>query len=390
MGELFTVEDYRNKARRRLPKMVFDFVDGGAGSEVTLRSNVEAFERIVFRPRFLVDVSVRSTRVSVLGTSLALPVILAPTGLQRLVHRRGELEAAAAAGRSGTVYIASTASGYSLEEIAAVAQGPLWFQLYLWRDRALVESLVRRAARAGYSVLVVTVDVPQVGLRRRDTKNGMSLPPKITLRNLFDGARHPRWVLELVAGPQITFKNLVDVGLGRSRTGMALMAYANKELTNPATTWDELRWLKATWSGKLVVKGVLTAEDAQEAVNAGADAVVVSNHGGRQLDGAPAALDVLPEVVTAVGDRCEVLVDGGIRQGSDVVKAIALGARAVLLGRAYWWGLAVDGERGVLAVLEILRSEIDNVLALIGRPSVDDVDASAVAPRPPVPAPYPS
>lgn len=380
MGRPVSVEDYRLTAKRRLPKMIFDFVDGGAGHEGTMRSNVAAFDRVVLRPRSLVDVSRRSTATTVLGESLSLPVILAPTGLQRLVHRHGELKAAAAAGQAGTAYIASTASGFSLEEIASAAQGPLWFQLYLWRDRALVESLVRRAAAAGYTVLVVTVDVPQVGLRLRDMRNGMSIPPKVTLRNLYEGARHPRWVRELFAGPQITFKNIVDTDFARGVNGMSLMAHANRELTNPTTTWDELRWLKQAWPGKIVVKGLLTAEDAAAAVDAGADGVVVSNHGGRQLDGGPATLDVLPEVVAAVGDRCEVLLDGGVRQGADVVKAIALGARAVLIGRPYWWGLAVNGQQGVLDIIEMLRSELDNVLAQIGRPTIDSIDASAIGP----------
>ncbi|MCK5892592.1 alpha-hydroxy acid oxidase [Aeromicrobium sp.] len=378
-----TLEDLRRRSRRRLPRFVFDFVDGAAGDEVSMVDNQEAFRRLRIQPRQQVDVSARSTRTTVLGEELTSPVMLAPTGLQRLVHRHADLEAARAASRFGTTYVVSSASAFSVEELAAVSDRPLWFQLYLWRDRRAVEHVVRRARDAGYSTLVVTVDVPIVGTRDRDLRNGMSLPPRITARNVFEGARHPRWALDLVSGPPITFKNFAEFA-PQSR-GMALMKYANEELTNPASGWDDLRWLRELWPGPLVVKGVMSAHDAELAVAAGADGVIVSNHGGRQLDGVPATIDVLPEVVTAIGDRAVVMLDGGVRRGTDVLKALALGARAVFVGRPYWWGLTCRGEAGVTQVLEILRSELDSAMALSGRPTIADVGADLVWRPPPTP-----
>jgi isopentenyl diphosphate isomerase/L-lactate dehydrogenase-like FMN-dependent dehydrogenase len=379
MAELFTIEQMRLAARRKLPKQIFDFIDGGAGDEITLRANRTAFERVVLRPRQLVDVSTRTLSRRVLGETLPLPIVFAPTGLQRLVHRNGELETARAAGDAALPFTVSTGSSFSIEEIAAVSSGSLWFQLYLWRDRDVVSSLVNRAKAAGYRVLVVAVDVPLVGLRDRDLRNGMTIPPRIRPKNVLDAARHPRWVRELITGPPITFRNFVNSGLPVGDSGLKLMAYVNKNLINPRATWEELLWLRALWPGKLIVKGVLTAEDSVRAVEAGADGVVVSNHGGRQLDCVPATLDVLPEVVAAVGDRAEVLVDGGIRRGTDIVKALALGARAVMIGRPYWWGLTLAGGVGVSRVIEIFRDELDMALALIGRPDVSELDASAVS-----------
>lgn len=373
-----SIEDLRKSARRRLPKFVFDFVDGGAGDEVTMRRNIEAFADLVLRPNQLVDVSKRSTSTVVLGEQVSLPILLAPTGLQRLVHRRGELEAAAGAGDAGTIYTVSTASGFSLEQIADAANGPLWFQLYLWRDRAVVSNLVERAQRAGYTTLVLTVDVPQVAVRDRDIRNGMSVPPRITAQNIFQGAVHPRWTREFLTGPGITFKNIEGLVTGDANKGMALMAYANSELTNPGATWDEVDWLRGIWPGKLVVKGVLTDVDALRAVDHGADGVIVSNHGGRQLDGSAATMHALPEVVAAVGASVEVLLDGGVRRGVDVIKAIALGAKAVMIGRPYWWGLSLAGRAGVTNVLEILRRELDIALALTGRPTIESIDRSVL------------
>lgn len=366
-----SIEDLRHRSRRRLPRFVFDFVDGAAGDEISMVNNQEAFRRLRIQPHQQVDVSTRSTRTTVLGEELETPVLLAPTGLQRLVHRHADLEAARAASHHGTTYVVSSASAFSVEEIAAVSDRPLWFQLYLWRDRAAVEHVVERARNAGYSTLVVTVDVPIVGTRDRDVRNGMSLPPRITPRNVLEGARHPRWTLDLVTGPPITFKNFAD--FAPQARGMALMKYANEELTNPASRWDDLRWLRDLWHGPLVVKGVMSAHDARLAVEAGADGVIVSNHGGRQLDGVPATIDVLPEVVSAVGQRTEVMLDGGVRRGIDVMKALALGARAVFIGRPYWWGLTCRGEAGVTHVLDILRAELDTAMALSGRPTIADI-----------------
>lgn len=350
---------------------MFDFVDGGAGGEVTLRDNEAAFRRIKFLPRAQVDVSSRSTATTVLGEELSLPVMLAPTGLQRLVHPRADLLAARAATRAGSNYVVSSASAFSVEEVAREADRPLWFQLYLWRDPAAIDHVVGRALAAGCSTLVVTVDVPVVGVRERDVRNGMSLPPRITARNVYEGARHPAWATGLVRGPRITFKNFAD--FVPDANGMALMQYANTQLVNPGATWDDLKRLRDRWPGALVVKGVMSAQDARSAVEAGADGVIVSNHGGRQLDGLPAAVDVLPEVVAAVGSQTDVMMDGGIRRGTDVLAALALGAKAVFIGRPYWWGLACRGEEGVTAVLRMLRDELDTAMALSGRPTINEI-----------------
>jgi L-lactate dehydrogenase (cytochrome) len=377
MPRSVSLADYRRQARRRLPQFVFDFVDGGAGDETTLRANEDAFARVPLRTRTGVDVASRTTSTTVLDNSVSLPVLLAPTGLQRLVHRHADVEAARGAARAGTVYVASSASAFSIEEVTRGAgHSHVWFQLYAWRDRDVADRVIGRAADAGCSTLVVTVDVPVVGLRDRDLRNGMSIPPRITARNVFEGARHPRWTRHLLTGPPITFKNFE--GLVPASRGMALMQYANEKLTNPATTWVELERMRRSWPGRFVVKGVLTAADARSALDIGADGVVVSNHGGRQLDGVPASLTALPAVVEAVGRDMEVLLDGGVRRGIDVLRALALGARAVMIGRPYWWGLAVDGERGVAAVLETLRRELDLALALTGVPRVQDVDRSVL------------
>ena len=347
LKDLVTVEDVRARARRRLPRMVFEFVDGGAGDEVTLRANRSAFEPWVFRPRMLVDVSERDQRVTVLGEELSLPVIFSPAGLLKLVHRDGELGAARAAAAAGTVFTLSTGSSYTIEQVAEAASGPQWFQLYLWSDRSVIEGLVERAKAAGYRALCLTVDVPVVSRRERDIRNGMRIPPRPTAANALDTLRRPDWLLGYLRDRDITFANFTELGLGTSAT--ALGTFTNTKMVNPGQSWEDLDWLRELWSGPLLVKGVLTGDDARQAVDRGADAVVVSNHGGRQLDGAPGALAALPEVVAAVGDRTEVLLDGGVRRGADVVKAVALGARAVMMGRPYVYGLGAGGGTGRLA-----------------------------------------
>ena len=341
--------------------------------------NRAAFERLRLHPRQQVDVSVRSMSTTVLGTEIAMPLLLGPTGLQRLVHRRADLEVAEAAGRAGIPFVVSASTAFTVEEIAAASPGDLWLQVYPWRDRGALEHVVKRAAAAGFSTLVVTVDVPLLARRERDIRNGMSIPPRTTPATVYQGARHPRWVTHLVRGPEITFANFKDLVPGSK--GMALMSWVNQELTNPGARWDELQWLRRAWPGPLVVKGIMTAGDARLAVREGADAVVVSNHGGRQLDQTPATVDVLPHVVAAVGDRVEVLVDGGVRRGTDILTALALGARAVLVGRPYWWGLAAGGASGVAAVIEILKAELDMAMALSGRPTIASVGRDLLYPE---------
>jgi isopentenyl diphosphate isomerase/L-lactate dehydrogenase-like FMN-dependent dehydrogenase len=370
-----SVADVRAEARRRLPRVVFDFVDGGADDEVTLRRNTEAFDGIAFRPRVLVDVSRRDLGTVILGRRLELPVIFGPAGLQGLVHRAGEPAAARAAHAAGTVYVLSAGSSYPLESVRSRSDGPLWFQLYLWGDRSRCEELVERAQRSGYAALCVTVDAPVGGNRRRDARNGMSIPFRLRPRMIAGALRRPRWLPTAYASLRTHTGNLPLEAKGA--TGAIGTAEWTTRMMNPAATWAELEWLRRIWQGPLVVKGILAPEDARRAAAAGADAVVVSNHGGRQLDGAITSIEALPDVVDAVGDEVEVLLDSGIRRGGDVVKALAIGARACLVARPYLFGLAA-GPGGPGRVLEIYRAEIDRTLALLGVPRVDALDRSCV------------
>jgi 4-hydroxymandelate oxidase len=355
LGAYLTVDEFEEAARGRLPRMVFDYFAGGAGEEWTLAENRRAFERWVLRPRVLVDVSDIDLRTSVLGQEVAFPILLAPTALQRMAHRYGELATARAAASLGALMVLSTVSTASLEEVAG-AGARLWFQLYVLKDRDLTAELVKRAHAAGYGALVLTVDAPILGRRFRDDRNRFSLPPGIGMANL------------------------EGMGLPESE-GSRLFAFF-VERHDASMTWDDVAWLGSLTPMPLVLKGIVRGDDATRAVEAGADAIVVSNHGGRQLDGAAATIDVLPEVIEAVEGRAEVLVDGGIRRGSDAMKALALGARAVLVGRPYLWGLAVDGEAGVRRVMELLRDELALAMALCGCPSVADIDHSLVARAP--------
>jgi L-lactate dehydrogenase (cytochrome) len=373
-----TVSDFRKVAQRRLPKFVFDYADGAGGGETTMHLNRAAFETLRLHPHQQVDVSKRSMETTVLGRRLSMPMLLGPTGLQRLVHRRADLEVAQAAGAADIPFVVSASTAFTVEQIADASRGDLWLQVYPWRDHKALEHVMARAAAAGYSTLVVTVDVPLLASRERDLRNGMSIPPRITPRNVYQGARHPRWVGHLLRGPEITFINFEALAPGSK--GMALMQWVNNALTNPGAEWSELQWLRRQWPGPLVVKGIMTVHDARMAVDAGADAIVVSNHGGRQLDYTPATAEVLPRVVDAVSHRAEVLVDGGVRRGADILKALALGARAVLVGRPYWWGLAAGGARGVGEVIEIFRSELDMAMALSGRPTIDSIGRDLLFP----------
>ncbi|MDG2427697.1 MAG: alpha-hydroxy acid oxidase [Acidimicrobiales bacterium] len=372
---LASVRDLERMASRKLPRIVSDFVAGGADGELTLQSNLSALDQIKWSPRYLRDVSERSISTDVLGKSVEVPVMLSPAGLASLVHRDGELAAAKAAESAGTVFVVSTASSYSLEEISAVTNGRLWFQVYLWKSREVVKSLVERAEKSGYEALVLTIDVPVVGKRVRDVRNGMAIPPRIRPGSVMDVLRRPRWLAHLLKGPELTFGSLT--GTVDPEGHQSIASYVDQELSNSAATWDELTWLRGIWKGPLLVKGIVATEDAREAVRRGADGIIVSNHGGRQLDGCPAAIEVLPGVVEAVGDRVEVFMDGGVRCGSDVIKARALGARAVLVGRPWFWGLAVGGQEGVEKMLHIFSDEIDRSLALLGSPDFKRVDQSA-------------
>jgi L-lactate dehydrogenase (cytochrome) len=373
------IADLRRLAERRLPRAIFDYIDGGAEAEVTLRGNCRAFEQVTLRPRSAVATRACDLRTTVLGTTLELPVLLAPVGSSRMFYRNGEAAAARAAGDAGTVYILSTLSGTRLEEVKAATKGPAWYQVYLVGGREVTTSALRRARAAGFSAIVVTIDTPVAGLRERDVRNGVnSLISRgfwPTVRALPGLVAHPRWLAGFLAdGGLMSFPN-VELPGGHP------MPYADVgvALEQSMVSWDDLRWIRDVWQGPIVIKGVHTAADARCAMDAGADAIVVSNHGGRQLDGVAPTLRVLPEVLDAVDGRIEVLVDGGIRRGSDVIKALAMGARAVLVGRAYAYGLAAAGEAGVRRAIAILRSDLIRTLKLLGCPSLAALDRSYVA-----------
>jgi isopentenyl diphosphate isomerase/L-lactate dehydrogenase-like FMN-dependent dehydrogenase len=372
------VEDLRPIARRRLPKPVFDYLDGAAEGEVTLLENRRVFEDVTFRPRHAVAVPQCNLRTRVLGFDLALPVLLAPVGYSRLMHPGGEVAAARAAGKAGTAYVLSTISGHKLEDVRAGSSGPVFYQLYLMGGRGAAEAAIERARKAGFSALVVTIDTPVSGIRERDYRNGMKelisggllekLPfiPQVLSR--------PAWLIDfLLDGGMPGLPNVVVPGRGPMQ-----LVDINAALAESAVTWADLRWIRELWRGPIVVKGVLTGDDGRRAVDEGAAAISVSNHGGRQLDGVPASLRALPEVVKAVNGQVEILMDGGVRRGTDAVKAICLGARAVLCGRAYAYGLAAAGEAGVARALEILRVDLERTLRLLGCPSVADLDRSYV------------
>ncbi|HZI05844.1 MAG TPA: alpha-hydroxy acid oxidase [Archangium sp.] len=375
MPRLANIEDLRRQAGRRLPRFLFDFVEGGADDEVTVRANRQAFSHYTFRARTLVDVSARDLSTTLLGQRLALPVILGPVGLAGLLAPKGEVLAAQAAARKETIFVLSTMSVCTIEEVAAAAPAPRWFQLYIWKDREITRSLVERARAAGYTALCLTVDVPDMGNRERDVRNGFVVPPRLTLTNVMDLLLHLGWALRMTRSPRATFGNFVDTKALARRDAVSVAGYTSRQF-DQSVTWADLEWLRGLWPGPLVLKGITTAEDARRAVEHGVQAIVVSNHGGRQLDGMPAALDVLPEIAEAVGGRAELILDGGIRRGSDVVKALALGARACMIGRPFLYGLAADGQSGVEWVLELLRKEIASTLTLLGCPRLDRLDAS--------------
>ncbi len=373
-----SIDDFRPIARRRVPKAVFDYLDGGAEGEVTLRENCRAFQDITFRPRHAVALESCDLGVHVFGLDLSLPFLLAPVGYSRVMHPGGEVAAARAAGAAGTAYILSTISGHKLEDVRAGSSGPVFYQLYLMGGREAAEGAIERARLAGFSALVVTIDTAVSGIRERDLRNGMKelitggLLAKVPF--LPQVLSHPRWLISFLRdGGLPELPNVVVPGQGPM--GLVDIGAA---LARAAVTWADLRWIRECWRGPIVVKGVLTGDDARRALNEGAAAVVVSNHGGRQLDYLPASLRALPEVVKAVNGQAEVLMDGGIRRGTDIVKAICLGARAVLCGRAYAYGLAAAGEAGVVRAIEILRTDLERTLRLLGCPSIADLDRSYV------------
>jgi L-lactate dehydrogenase (cytochrome) len=365
------IEDLRQIARRRIARAIFDYVDGGAYAEATLRANREDLEALTLRQRVAIDVDRRSTRSTMLGQDVSMPVALAPVGLTGLNWANGEILAARAAEKFGVPYTLSTMSICSIEDVAGAVTRPFWFQLYVMRDRGFSASLIERAKAAGCSALVLTLDLQVQGQRHKDIKNGLAVPPRLTFGTALDLLRRPGWVLNVMTSRRRSFGNLE--GRIANADNLTTLSQWIAGQFDPTLSWKDVEWVKSLWGGKLVLKGILDVEDAKIAASTGADAIVVSNHGGRQLDSTSSSIRALPEIADAVGDRTEVLFDGGIRSGQDLLKALALGAKGAMIGRAYAYGLGAMGERGVTRALEIIKNELDVSMALCGVRDVKDV-----------------
>jgi len=369
--------DHRDMARRRLPAGVFAYIDGGAEDERTMAANEAAFGRVTFRPRVLAGLDSVRVSTALLGVDARLPLVLAPTGFTRMAHSQGELSVARAAARAGVPYTLSTMSTRSIEEVRAVSDGRLWFQVYLWRDRGLVRDMVERAARADYEALVLTVDTAVIGRRERDIRLGFALPPTIGPRTLLDGVRHPSWTMDFIRSEPIRFANVIGSTVDDGASPVALSEYVSGQF-DASLSWADVEWLRSIWEGPILVKGIQRTDDAVIAAELGIHGIVVSNHGGRQLDGAPATLDLVAPIADLVGGQTEIYVDGGVRRGADIVKAIALGASGVLIGRPYLYALAAAGEAGVDQLLSWLRADVKRTMHLIGAPEVAALDRSCV------------
>ncbi len=377
-----SVEDLRRIARRRLPGGVFDYIDGAAEDERTLAANAAAFAGVGFRPHVLAGVEAVEVSATLLGRPLAYPLVLSPTGFTRMADPAGELAVARAAARAGLPYALSTLGTRSIEEVRAVSEGRLWFQVYAWRDRGLVREMVERAAAADYEALALTVDTAVLGRRERDVRRGFSMPPKLGPETLLEGVRHPGWTWAFLRAEPILFANVRGRDVGDGASPVNLSEYINTQF-NPALSWDDVDWLRSVWDGPIVLKGIQRVDDALRAVDAGVEAVALSNHGGRQLDGAPAALSLVAPVRDALGERAEILCDGGVRRGADIAKALACGATACMAGRAYLYGLAAAGERGVDRVLSWFRADLERTLVLLGVASLAGLGPDLLDPGPP-------
>ena len=372
-----SIDDLRLMAKDRLPGGVFDYIDGGAESEQTLRNNRQRFGDYNFRPRVLRDVENIDTSTQLLGRTIPLPLILAPTGFTRIGHSEGELATSRAAARLGIPYTLSTLGTRSIEEVAAVCNGPKWFQVYVWRDRGLVKEMIDRARDADYEAICITVDLATLGRRERDVRRGFTLPPQIGLDTIIDGIRHPGWTWNFVRSEPIVFANVTSSKNQNVTDAVALSDYTTKQL-DPSLNWKDIEWFRSIWDGPIIVKGIQDVEDAKIAADIGIESIALSNHGGRQLDAAPAPIDLVPQAAQAVGDQVEIICDGGIRRGADMVKALALGASACMVGKAYLYGLGAAGEPGVDKALGFLQDEFVRTMTLIGASSVDDLTPSAV------------
>ena len=374
LSKMTCIEDLRQRAQRRVPRMFYDYAASGSWTESTYRANEDDFQRLKFRQRVAVDIGSRSLASTMVGTPVAMPVALAPTGLTGMQHADGEILAAQAAEQFGVPFTLSTMSICSIEDIKAHTSSPFWFQLYVMRDRDYMERLINRAKAAGCSALMLTLDLQVMGQRHKDIRNGLSTPPTPTLVNLLNLAGKPHWCWSMARTSRRTFGNIV--GHAKGVSDVSSLAAWTAEQFDPHLNWSDIEWIKKLWNGKLILKGVMDADDARFAVDSGADALIVSNHGGRQLDGAPSSIAALPHIVEAVGKDIEVWLDGGIRSGQDVLRAIALGASGTLIGRAFLYGLGAAGRAGVMRSLEIVAKELDISMAFCGRTNILDVDRS--------------
>ena len=378
LSKITCIEDLRVIAQRRVPRMFYDYADSGSYTEGTYRANESDFQRIKLRQRVAVNMENRSTAVTMAGQAAKMPVVIAPVGLTGMQHADGEIHAARAAEKFGIPFTLSTMSICSIEDIAEHTSAPFWFQLYMMRDREAMVRMIERARAAKCSALVLTLDLQVIGQRHKDIKNGLTAPPRPTLRNIINLATKPRWCLGMMGTKRHTFRNLVGHVKGVSDMN-SLAAWTNEQF-DPRLSWEDVAWVKQQWGGKLILKGIMDVEDARLAVHSGADAIVVSNHGGRQLDGAPSSISALPAIVDAVGTQTEVWMDGGIRSGQDVLKAWALGARGTMIGRAMAYGLGAAGEAGVTRALQILHKELDVTMAFCGHTNIQTVDRNILLP----------
>ncbi len=378
MPPITHIEELRRLAKKRVPRMFYDYADSGSWTEATYRANEADFQRIQLRQRVAVDIARRSTRVQMIGIDAAMPVAIAPTGLTGMQHADGEILAARAAEKFGVPFTLSTMSICSIEDIAAHTRAPFWFQLYVMKDRGFIERLIDRARAAKCSALMLTLDLQVMGQRHKDIRNGLSAPPKPTIANLINLATKPRWCLGMLGTKRRSFGNIV--GHAQGVGDLSSLSSWTAEQFDPALSWADVEWVKKRWGGRLILKGIMDAEDARLAADSGADALIVSNHGGRQLDGAPSSIAALPAIADAVGDRIEVWMDGGIRSGQDVLKAWALGARGTLIGRSFLYGLGAMGEAGVTRCMEIIRNELDLTMAFCGHTDLHTVDRGILLP----------
>ncbi len=377
MKSCYNIEDFRAVARRRLPRMIFDYLDGGSDDEVTLRANRTGFGKYQLMPRVLRDVENIDLATTVLGQEVDLPLLISPTGQTRMFHHGGEMAVARAAARAGTIYSLSSVSSTSIEDTAAASPDPKWFQIYVWRDRGVTKEFIARCRDSGYHALCLTVDLSTHGNRERDLRNRLSFPATLNLKTVTDVLRHPRWLYHYLTGSRIEIANVVNSPRVQLPDSGNLMEYVASQF-DPTVTWEDAAWMIDQWGGPFLIKGITSPEDARRAVDIGASGIIISNHGGRQLDTSPPAIEMLPEIVRAVAGRAEILIDGGVRRGTDVIKALALGAQAVMIGRPYLYALAAGGEAGVERMFDLFRAEITRDMALLGCPKISDITAEYI------------